>query len=164
MDFMWVVILMVLVFSLPDLLRRKRRYPMKKRPPEQKESGPMTQPAPAKSPVNRAKKRLSILTGQAPAEPPTAKPVPPQAQPAPAQVPQTDSVAARVGKAAALQAAVASVDTEMAPAFDTVTEVPMSVVQRRPQLNPAAQQIYAGIIWSELLQPPLSIRHRDRKG
>ncbi len=133
-------LLLLILFSLPDALRKKRRYPKRTETPGQQ-------------PPQEGRKR----TKQAPEdgrgrplprpERPHRTPVPPASpQPVPVQdVPVQDVPAAPVpAKPAGMVAAVP----------DREQPAPWS------QVPPQAQDIYAGIVWSELLQPPLALRKK----
>ena len=160
----WVLFIVVclVLFSLPDMLRRRNKYPR---------HGPAGKPLPpiAGKPgkIELPRRKVSV---QAPASPAEVKekmqPLPdtePAAEPPVGPLPQTSS-----------QPSVPERQTEL-PVGDSlkegttflpappVQETPLiltRVVHRRPHLNQAARQIYGGIIWSELLQPPLSRRKR----
>jgi hypothetical protein len=157
MDFFWLIIIFAICFALPDLLRKKRRYPQGRRPHK---TGPMgTEPAPSSSPakhrpIELKRKRQSVFTKAQPAE----KPVPHTPIPAPApSKPQAEATRP------APVPAPRPVSTAMQPEIPAAASVPVHGQAAPPpwsQLNPQAQQIYAGIVWSELLQPPVSVRRR----
>lgn len=134
-NMVWLILAFVIMAVLPDLLRR-RRYPRRK--------GPIPVPPrrkPAPEPAKPDAAAAEAEAAPAPQQAPVPKPVPSPKQPAPAaplpHVPQ-----GRVP----LEAAAA-------------VRVPQRV---RPvgwsQLPPQARDIYAGIVWSEILQEPLAYR------
>ncbi|MGE1061413.1 hypothetical protein NXG27_02060 [Megasphaera paucivorans] len=147
MDFLWVIIVFAIVVSLPDLLRRKRRYPTRRNP----KPGPTgeSSPSPDKKSTDLEKEQPPVFTKtqqEQPAEQsipvPTYKKIPvPQELPAqPMHISQ--------GMPETISAAV-----------NTISQ-PVPSQSLWSQLPPQAQQIYAGLIWSEILQPPLSRRKR----
>jgi hypothetical protein len=150
MDFIWLVILLAIFFALPDLLRKKRRYPNRK----QNKPGPMGMPAPQPEkpkPIEMKKKRQSIFTKPQPAPEIKKRPLPPppvQKGPETATMPVPDT----------LSGEAAHIDT--VPVGKPVLAIHKDISHAWEELNPTAQQIYAGIVWSELLQPPVSLRRR----
>ncbi|MCI1821343.1 MAG: hypothetical protein LKI76_01995 [Megasphaera sp.] len=139
MDFLWVIIVFAIVVSLPDLLRRKRRYPTRRNP----KPGPAGEniPSPDKKPTDSGKEQPPVFT-KTQQEQPAEQSIP---------VPTYKKI---------------SVPQELPAQPMHIMEMPETIAQPVPsqspwsQLPPPAQQIYAGLIWSEILQPPLSKRKR----
>ena len=131
-NMVWLILAFVIMAVLPDLLRRRRKYPSRK--------GPIPVP-PRRKPA-----------------PEGAKPVPEAARPAAGQAPDRQPSPAK--KAAAPGTALPHVPAAPAPQG---AAAPVRVPQRvRPagwsQLPPQARDVYAGIVWSEILQEPLAYR------
>lgn len=125
-----VPIILFVVFSLPDILRRKRTYKKRRR----SRSVPI--------PARQEKERREPLRAAT-----TAKEI--------RQEPVVSSPVSTVGpdkKAATIGASVRSSVHRRAASIDGWREV-----------APEAQDVYAGIIWSEILQPPLAIRSRQHR-
>ncbi len=132
-----IPIVLIVLFSLPDALRRKRKYPKRTKPAPQPESRRQTEErntAPQPSPVPTAGRKLRPRVEPRQVRPPVQRDLP-------ASVP-----------AAAVTAAAPPVP----PAAVHRTEEPWS------RLPAPAKELYAGIIWSELLQPPLAYRRKKR--
>lgn len=125
-----VPIILFVVFSLPDILRRKRTYKKRRRS--------RSVPIPARQEKGR-REPLRAAT--------TAKEI--------CQEPAVSSSASPVSR-----------DKKAA----TIASPMRSSARRRPvsgdgwhEVAPEAQDLYAGIIWSEILQPPLAIRSRQHR-
>lgn len=125
-----VPIILFVVFSLPDILRRKRTYKKRRR----SRSVPI--------PARQEKERREPLRAAT-----TAKEI--------CQEPAVFSPASPV-----------SGDKKAA----TIASPMRSSARWRPvsgdgwhEVAPEAQDVYAGIIWSEILQPPLTIRSRQHR-
>lgn len=141
MDFLWVAIVMIAISVLPDILRKKRKYPVGR-----KGKGPIPIPErrdknkPVKGPILQRKRK----------EP---EPLPEEEKPRP--IPQR----APEPVANPYMAAYDKVRTEQ-PAAVTVPKIV------RPKawgtLKSEAREIYSGLVWSELLQPPVSQRRKIR--
>ena len=134
MDFLWVIIVFAIVISLPDLLRRKRRYPTRRN----------TKPGPMGDniPTSRKSKPIDLEKEQPPVFTKTQQEkLPEQSIPVPQELP--------------VQIIPETVSAAVNMISQPVSPTPWS------QLPPQAQQIYAGFIWSEILwAPPLSKRRR----
>lgn len=123
-------IILFAVFSLPDVLRRKRTY--KKR--RKSRSFPI--------PARQEKKKRDPL------------------------IAETKEKEIRQENTASFPAAIVGPDKKAA----TIASPMRSSARRRPvsgdgwhEVAPEAQDLYAGIIWSEILQPPLAIRSRQHR-
>ena len=151
MDYIWVVILLMAVFSLPDILRRKRRYPTRKKPlpgPGETRSEQRQEPRHEGPGEIKSKPAPEKKTPQ----PVQSKPVP-QPAPKPVPLPRT-TVSMPVPGTAAMRSQ--SIRGAVLPAAASVQERPWCGIA------PEARDIYAGLVWSELLQPPLALRkHRN---
>ncbi len=145
MDYVWLIIIMAVAAVLPDLLRRKRKYPKRNGPipiPPRKEDvkrkrQSLQQPVkPAPVPAAAKKKQTPLPKEETAAPPAAAHPVP---------VSHTPAAMPNPGAAAA------------------ITVVPHMV---RPEpwstIEPEAQGIYAGLVWAELLDKPLALRNKNR--
>lgn len=135
-----IPIIMIILFSLPDAMRKKRRYPKRQTPPAETPQPP----APAKNepePARTAPRRVPIRSRKvkAPAEEP----------------------AAAVPAAAAQLAAYAA---SLPPQPKSAAPVRLAKTKTEPWsgLTPEARDLYAGLVWEELLQPPLA-RRRNRR-
>ncbi len=143
MDYIWLIFIMVAVAVLPDLLRRRRNYPKRK--------GPIPIP-PRKEEVKRNKQPLQ-------------QPV--KATTVPAATKKKQTPAAVKEKTAAQPTAVHSIPTAPAsvsavnPGAAAAITVPHMV---RPEpwsmIEPEARDIYAGLVWAELLDKPLALRNK----
>ena len=134
-----VPVLLFLLFSLPDLLRKKRRYPRRTQPaPEDSLPGdvPHRTEREQKEPDYAEEAEESV-----PDVPVRTEPV----QPAEDRVLQK-----RVPRPAPVRPAASA-----AVVPERVHPEPWS------QVPAEARDIYAGLVWSELLQPPLA--HRQRR-
>ena len=134
MDFIWMMIVVVLMAVLPDLLRRKRKYPRSKGPipvPPRRKPAPKAEvpepkvPEPSFPDWDEGWDNMTFPDEPEP-EPPKKR-VPPRV------------------------------------AIDHPRPVPVVVPQRvRPKawsgLTPQAREIYAGFVWSEIWQEPLAHR------
>ena len=130
MDYLWLIILFAVLAALPDLLRKKRRYPRRTDPHQ----GPMGREA-----QHEAETPLPIEKD--------TEPIPEtmETKPIPTYIPEPEN------------------PVVLAPVAEAMQVIPVHPQQTVPgwtELDPAAQQIYAGIVWSELLQPPVSCRRR----
>lgn len=136
MDLVWMIIVVVLMGVLPDLLRRKRRYPRSK--------GPIPVP-PRRKPAPAPKMEAPEPTVPEPSFPDWDEGwdnmnFPDEPEPA--------------------------LPKKMAPprvAAERPRPVPVVVPQRvRPAawsgLTPQAKELYAGFVWSEIWQEPLAHR------
>lgn len=127
---LWLIIAFVLMAVLPDLLRRRRRYPKRKGPipvPPRRKPAPA---APAETTAPAESGDTAVTDDVVPERAVPAQPsVVPAAMPArPAAVP-------------------ISVPRRVRPA-------PWS------QLTPQTRELYAGFVWSEIWQEPLAYRRR----
>lgn len=134
-----IPIIMIILFSLPDAMRKKRRYPKRQTPPAEKTQ----QPAPAKNepePVRTAPRRVPIRSRK---------------------VKAPEEEAAAVPAAAAQLAAYAA---SLPPQPKSAAPVRLAKAKTEPWsgLSPEARDLYAGLVWEELLQPPLA-RRRNRR-
>lgn len=128
-----VPLILLILFSLPDALRRKRKYPKRKYPKKREETAPARNSADAGLPDE----------GPAAAEPET--------------VPDFSE---RTGlQRRWQQAAELPEETREQPPRQSAV-----AVKKKPEgwsgLSQPARDIYAGIVWSELLQPPLARRRK----
>lgn len=142
MDYIWLIIIMAIAAVLPDLLRRKRKYPKRKGPipmPPRKEDvkrkrQPMQQPAkPTIAPADIKKQTPVISKEETPSQPTAVHSIPT----APASV-----SAVNPGAAAAITVP------------HMVRPEPWSMIE------PEARDIYAGLVWAELLDKPLALRNK----
>lgn len=149
------VLLLMLLFALPDLLRRKRRYPSrgKRRSSPMEEQQPSlpqraqeretetVKPESRQYPEqrHRPKKEPDPSRTTAPA-PPVRRPVPPQ-EPLPQPILPVQELSP-AATAAAVEKALPQ--PQQGEPWDGLVG--------------SARDIYAGLIWSELLQKPLSLR------
>lgn len=123
-------IILFAVFSLPDVLRRKRTYKKHRR----SRSFPI--------PARQEKKKRDPL------------------------IAETKEKEIRQENTASFSASIVGPDKKAA----TIGASVRSSVHRRAasidgwrEVAPEAQDVYAGIIWSEILQPPLAIRSRQHR-
>ena len=127
-----VPLILLILFSLPDALRRKRKYPKRKYPRRTEKTLPGGR---AQEPVPDE--------GTAAAEPETVP-----------DLPEPTGLQRRWQQAAELPE-----ETREQP-----LKPPAVAVQKKPEswsgLSQPARDIYAGIVWSELLQPPLARRRK----
>ena len=73
MDMLWLIVAFALMAILPDLLRRRRRYPRRKGPipvPPRRKTAPAKAPAPAETGEEAAGNEISAQETTAPAQPP----------------------------------------------------------------------------------------------
>lgn len=146
MDYIWLIFIMVAAAVLPDLLRRRRNYPKRKGPipiPPRKEEvkrkrQSLQQPAkPTTVPIDTKKKEIQILPKK---EEKTAQP----AVAHPASMSHAKAVVPNPGAAAAITVP------------HMVRPEPWSTIE------PEARDIYAGLVWAELLDKPLALRNKNR--
>lgn len=145
MDYIWLIFIMVAAAVLPDLLRRRRNYPKRKGPipiPPRKEEvkrnkQPLQQPVKATTVPAAAKKKRTPAAARekTAAQPAAAHPVP---------VFHTPAAVPNPGAAAAITVP------------HMVRPEPWSTIE------PEAQDIYAGLVWAELLDKPLALRNKNR--
>ena len=142
MDYVWLIVIMAAAAILPDVLRRKRKYP--------KRNGPIPIP-PRKEEVKRKRQSLqqpvkATETVQDKKENPTAP---------------------TAGKKNAAEPALASnvqiLETVQSKPAITASTVP-HMVQPEPwsMMEPEARDIYAGLVWAEILDKPLALRSKNR--
>lgn len=149
MDLVWVVIIFAVLAALPDLLRRKRRYPHKKAP----KPGPLgDNPAPSgkRKPIELKRKRTVLQRTE---EPTREKEPQPQVEKSPERVPRKGTVVKQLPL-------FPETETVQNPESPARTMPHTAAVEPWSGLSPQAQQIYSGIVWSEILQPPVSRRNR----
>lgn len=146
MDYVWLIVIMAIAAVLPDLLRRKRKYPKRKGPipmPPRKEEvkrkrQSLQQPAkPTTVSIDTKKKETQILPKK---EEKTAQP----AVVHPASMSHAKAVVPNPGAAAAITVP------------HMVRPEPWSTIE------PEARDIYAGLVWAELLDKPLALRNKNR--
>ena len=73
MDMLWLIVAFALMAILPDLLRRRRRYPRRKGPipvPPRRKPAPAKAPAPAETGEDAAGNEISAQETTAPVQPP----------------------------------------------------------------------------------------------
>ena len=73
MDMLWLIVAFALMAILPDLLRRRRRYPRRKGPipvPPRRKPAPAKAPAPAETGEDAAGNEISAQEMTAPVQPP----------------------------------------------------------------------------------------------
>ena len=78
MDMLWLIVAFALMAILPDLLRRRRRYPRRKGPipvPPRRKPAPAKAPAPAETGEDAAGNEISAQETTAPEQPPIASSV-----------------------------------------------------------------------------------------
>lgn len=161
MDTIWpVIIIMVLMAVLPEMLRKKRRYPTRGK------KGPI--PIPERR-DKRKKVHGPIMTPKS-KQPQQA---PPSQMPQPSQqkqpVPQPYQTKPQPQPVKISQPAPQSIPVSAAyrPSSPVQGMTPNAPHLARPAawsgLDGAGREIYAGIVWSELLQPPVALR-RGRYG
>ena len=147
MDYIWLIIIMAVAAVLPDLLRRRRNYPKRK--------GPIPIP-PRKEEVKRRRQSLQ-------------QPVKTTANTSDTKEKQTpvvpkEETAARPAAAHPVSAShtplAAAVPNPGAAATITVPHM----VQPEPwsTIEPEVKDIYAGLVWAELLDKPLALRNKNR--
>ena len=129
MDFVWMIIVVVLMAVLPDLLRRKRKYPRSKGPipvpPRRKPAPKIEEPEPSFPEWEDLADEFDL---------------PDEPQPMP-------------------QRAAASPRAAEAPLRSVPVVVPQRVRPRPwSQLTPPARELYAGFVWPEIWQEPLAHR------
>ena len=133
-----IPIIMIILFSLPDAMRKKRRYPKRQIPPEQPQlpDRPKQDPVPSKT----APRRVPIRSRKVKT--------------------QSEEPAAATVSSVQLAAYAASL-----PARPRAAE-PVRLAKTKTEpwsgLSPDARDLYAGLVWEELLQPPLA-RRRNRR-
>lgn len=152
MEYIIGVILLMLLFALPDALRHKRRYPHRGKrrssPMDTTKPGQRTKqgPAPKRAPQQGTDKR------QVPEKTRTARPA--KGIPVPENTGRTGQV---------YRPAAAAIGTVPEPvSIPTAPAVVYSYIQPPAWsgLSGEARDIYAGLVWSELLQKPVSLRDR----
>ena len=150
MEYIIAIILLMLLFSLPDALRRKRRYPHRGK----RRSSPIDTPQRQKQTRPEPSPQRASQTGQAPEQGKMHTAGQGTRNPAPADTGRLEGnhrpAAATIGTTAE------PVTVPGAPA------VVYSYVQPPAWsgLSGEARDIYAGLVWSELLQKPVSLRDR----
>lgn len=142
-----VPLILFLLFSLPDVLRKKRKYPSNRKRKEQQRKQEQTRPTDtvATTPTQPEPEPLPDIAKPRRAPQPVLQP-----EPAPAPVvtvPRTQP------------AAVPAVPLSVSPAV-AVTHLTQG--EAWESLSAEGRDIYAGIIWSELLEPPLALRQKRR--
>lgn len=147
MDYIWLIIMMAAAAVLPDLLRRKRNYPKRK--------GPIPIP-PRKEDVKRRRQSLQ-------------QPVKTTANTSDTKEKQTPVVSRE--ETAARPAAAHPVNASHTPRAAVVpnpgvaaTMTVPHMVQPEPwsTIEPEVKDIYAGLVWAELLDKPLALRNKNR--
>lgn len=131
-----VPILMIILFSLPDTLRKRRKYPTRKR-----------RPAPMPRQYPKDEQTIDMQTAEEETIPEIARPRKPE---------RTYAAPVSVSVVPASTAVKIERTAPVEP-----TDVP-HIVHGEPwsELAPEARDIYAGLVWSELLEPPISRRRR----
>lgn len=138
-----IPLLLLLFFSLPEVLRKKRKYPPRKRMPQHNEHDETL-------PSAHAEKLPEI------ARPRHARPLPEYSH-------HTGN------NEEARRMAYAAQEVTAGERHSAVCDVPLTLHSAAPhmvreepwsELSPEARDIYAGIIWSELLEPPLARRRK----
>lgn len=147
MDYVWLIIIMAAAAVLPDLLRRKRRYPKRK--------GPIPIP-PRKEEVKR--KRQSLQT---PVKTPPVSLAEKDKQPAASKTQQA------ADRPVASDAAKKTGQPLAAVTPKPIAAAPVKVPQvTSPEpwstIAPEARDIYAGLVWAELLDKPVALRNKNR--
>lgn len=127
-----IPIIMIILFSLPDAMRRKRRYPKRQAPQERKRTEPAAQPEARPSPVRQREAKWTQ----------------------PAQPAEADA-------AVQLAAYAASLPKQSRSAAPVRLAKPKA--EPWSGLSPEARELYAGLVWEELLQPPLARRRKRRQ-
>lgn len=132
MDYVWLIVIMAAAAILPDVLRRKRKYP--------KRNGPIPIP-PRKEEVKR--KRQSLQQ--------------------PVKATETVRDKKENPTASALASNVQIPETVQSKPAITASTVP-HMVQPEPwsMMEPEARDIYAGLVWAEILDKPLALRSKNR--
>ncbi|WP_296824312.1 hypothetical protein [uncultured Megasphaera sp.] len=152
MEYIIGVILLMLLFALPDALRHKRRYPHRGKrrssPMDTTKPGQRTKqgPAPERAPQQGTAKR------RVPEKPRTARPA--KGAPVPEDTGRTGQVSRPAAAAIGTVPEPASVPTAPAVVYSYIQPPAWS------GLSGEARDIYAGLVWSELLQKPVSLRDR----
>lgn len=130
MDMLWLIVAFALMAVLPDLLRRRRRYPKRKGPIP---IPPRRKPAPGQAAETTAPAESGDTAVTDDVVPERA--VPAQPPIVPAAMPPRPAIAP------------VSVPHRVRPAAWS-------------QLTPQARELYAGFVWSEIWQEPLAYRRR----
>lgn len=165
-----VPIIIVFLFSLPDLLRKRRKYPPKQRP---------VPPQPEKEKVDTTVKNRDITKPEdlpdiaKPRRPKTAKPLPApveakteteEERPSmPEAEPTTEPEVQKIPAAKPIPVPQAAAITPQPTA--AATAATPHIVHGKPwgELAPEARDIYAGLVWSELLSAPVSLRQKQNR-
>lgn len=149
-----IPIILFILFSLPDVLRKRRKYPSnKKRKQQDKEKAKAKAPEDIlaqSKPVDEDIPDIAKPRQPKPAEAPTPVTTLPEPEPEPTPV---------VTIPKPVRPTVVAPQVPVTPA----TAVP-HMVHGEPwaELSPEGRDIYAGLIWSELLEPPLALRRKRR--
>jgi hypothetical protein len=149
MDMIWVVIILMLVAAIPDLLRKKRRYPSRGKGgpipiPERRNKGKVH--GPIVTPTRQRAQQKDVPSTKT-AAPQTEKQPKPVAQPLPS-IP-------------AGQEHKAAVYSQYVMPTVAVSQPPRAAAWSG--LHGDVRDIYAGLVWSELLQPPVALRQNRRR-
>lgn len=139
MDQFWFILVIAAMAILPDLLRKKRKYPKKK--------GPIPIP-PRKDEVKR--KRATIQGAPVHTEPAAEPPVVMEELPyTPHEVIREEEVVP-----------YGSIPHRVPSAVTRITVEPAKRPAPWSTLSPEARDIYAGMVWAELLEKPLALRQK----
>ena len=152
MEYIIGVILLMLLFALPDALRHKRRYPHRGKrrssPMDTTKPGQRTkqEPAPKRAPQQGTAQR------RIPEKPRTVRPA--KGAPVPEDTGRTGQVSRPAAAAIGTVPEPVSVPSAPAIVYSYIEPPAWS------GLSGEARDIYAGLVWSELLQKPVSLRDR----
>jgi hypothetical protein len=156
MDTIWPVIIVIVLFAvLPDLLRKKRKYPTrgKKGPipiPKRRKQGEVH--GPIVTPKQKAPQ---------PAPPSAKQPLPQTNRPVPKPVPSQQPEPVPQPKKQTYRKPQTAVNPQAVPA-SAATVTHLVQPEAWSGLHDEARDIYAGLVWAELLQPPVALRQNQR--
>ena len=158
-----IPIILLILFSLPDALRKRRKYPSNRKRKEQERQ------------QQQGQEKQPELTAQT-TEKPVEEDIPDIAKPRPETAPKSEvptPLPAEEPEPEPIQEPVPTPVAAPAPPVPNVTVPPVAAMHRASVphivhgepwggLSGEARDIYAGLVWSELLEPPVALRHKRK--
>lgn len=159
-----IPIILLILFSLPDALRKRRKYPSNRKRKEQERQQQERQENQAETTVQTTPTPVDEDLPDI-AKPRTVPPVPdiPTEVPEPEPESTSEPIPAPVATKPAPVAPPASIPTA-AMSSQPVGAVAPHLAHGEPWsgLSGVSRDIYAGLVWSELLEPPLALRQKRK--
>lgn len=161
-----IPIILLILFSLPDALRKRRKYPSNRKRKEQERQQQESQENQAETTAQAKPKPVDedIPDIAKPRTVPPVPDIPPEAsEPEPEWEPTSEPVPEPVVTKPAPVAPPVSVPTA-AMSSQPVGAVAPHLSHGEPWsgLSGVSRDIYAGLVWSELLEPPLALRQKRK--